>query len=93
MNQPGEITALYCKLLQADVLESNSNRIINQKNIYDTQEPIISKEQWEFVQKIIVHAPDKSSGHRRQKVQIMTLPNMKNMMTKKEHQQTSENVC
>lgn len=25
----------------------------------------------EFVQKIIVHAPDKSSGHRRQKVQII----------------------
>ncbi|HJB42322.1 MAG TPA: DUF4368 domain-containing protein, partial [Candidatus Gemmiger avicola] len=25
----------------------------------------------EFVKKIIVHAPDKSSGHRRQKVQIV----------------------
>ena len=25
----------------------------------------------EFVKKIIVHAPDKSSGHRRQKIQII----------------------
>ena len=29
------------------------------------------KEWNEFVKKIIVHAPDKSSGHRRQKIQII----------------------
>lgn len=35
MNKPGEITALYCRLSQEDALEgdSNSNSIINQKNI------------------------------------------------------------
>ena len=42
----------------------------------------------EFVKKIIVHAPDKSSGHRRQKIQIVW--NFIGEMKEDEEQQTIE---
>ena len=59
-NYPNNLTALYARLSQENALGSERKDV----GIRKRTPTIVNK----FVKKTLVHAPDKSSGHRRQKI-------------------------
>ena len=63
-----ELDRIFKRIYEDDINGTISHeRFLKLSAEYEAEQ----KELTEFVKKIIVHAPDKSSGHRRQKIEIV----------------------